>query len=124
LEKGQRDSTLKAEEDKKEAARRRMDFKDGWLRIWLPQEKRPEFSNLRYPNDPMKKYYRDGTEKVVDFQFQRPVGLGYNLCKFDIHVSETEGFVSNFPPVSASWEKGNTLNEKVWYSIRKVPIDY
>ena len=89
--------------------------KKGWLKMWLLQDRIPLFSHLRRPNNPQRH------NEVI---FQAPMNLGYNFNMFNIHVSETESFVSNFPPIRASWEKGRTLNEVVGASIAKVPLDY
>ena len=87
----------------------------GWSKIWLPQDNIPVFSHLRRPNNPQRH------NEVI---FQAPINLGYSFNAFRIYVSETESFVSNFPPIRASWEKGRTLNEVVGTSIAKVPLDY
>ena len=52
------------------------------------------------------------------------MNLGFVLHKFRIHLSETEYYLSNFPPVSEDWKKGKTLNENVGLDIRDFPHDY
>ena len=89
--------------------------KKGWLKMWLLQDRIPLFSHLRRPNNPQRH------NEVI---FQAPINLGYSFNMFNIHVSETKSFISNFPPIRASWEKGRTLNEVVGTSIAKVPLDY
>ncbi len=90
--------------------------------IWSQKEEIPKFQNLRYPNDPTRQ--RWGHHPIIDSSFQTPVNLGFVLNKFRIHLSETEYFFSNFPPISEDWKKGKTLNENVGLDIRDFPHDY
>ena len=76
----------------------------------------------RNPNDPTRPGW--GHHPIIDSSFQTPVNLGFVLNKFRIHLSKTEYFLSNFPPISEDWKKGRTLNEKVGLDIRDVPHDY
>ncbi len=64
---------------------------------------------------------RLGHHPIIDRSFQTPVNLGFVLNKFRIHLSETEYFLSNFPPISEDWKKGKTLNENVGLDIRDFP---
>ncbi len=90
--------------------------------IWSPKEEIPKFQNLRYPNDPTRQGW--GNHPIIDSSFQTPVNLGSVLNKFRIHLSVTEYFFSNFPPISEDWKKGKTLNENVGLDIRDFPHDY
>ena len=90
--------------------------------IWSPKEEIPKFQNLRYPNDPTRQ--GGGHHPIIDSSFQTPVNLGFVLNKFRVHLSETEYFLSNFPPISEDWKKRRTLNENVGLDIRDFPHDY
>ncbi len=90
--------------------------------IWSPNKEILEFQNTRYPSDPTRRGW--GHHPFIDSSFQTPVNLGFVLHKFRIYFSETEYFLSNFPPISEDWKKGKTLNENVGLDIRKLPHDY
>ena len=85
--------------------------------ILLLKDEIPKFQNLRYPNDPTRQGW--GHHPIIDSSFQTSVNLGFVLNKFRIHLSETEYFLSNFPPISKDWKRGKTLNENVGLDIRK-----
>ncbi len=84
--------------------------------IWSLKDEIPEFQHLRYPNDPTRQGW--GHHPIIDSSFQTPVNLGF------VHLSQTEYFLSNFPPISDDWKKDKTINENVGLDIRKFPHDY
>ena len=67
------------------------------FRIWSLKDEIPKFQHLRHPNDPIGQGW--GHHPIIDSSFQTPADLKYVLNKFRIHLSETEYFVSNFPPI-------------------------
>ncbi len=97
-------------------------YKDRGFGIWFADGVVPKFQNTRFPNNPTRQQW--GKHPYIDSTFQKPVNLGYALNKFEIYVTNTEYFISNFPSVSADWKEGKTINEVTGLDIRKRPFDY
>ena len=66
----------------------------GFPRVWRPGGTVQKFSSHKYT-------------------------LPYQLHNFRLYVNDKDYFMSKLPPVSASWSKGKTLNEKTIYDIRR-----
>ena len=97
-------------------------YKERGFGIFFTDGTVPEFQNTRFPNDPTRQGW--GKHPIIDSTFQKPVDLGYVINKFKIYVTNTEYFMSNFPPISADWKEGKTINEVAGLDIRKRAFDY
>ncbi len=97
-------------------------YKERGFGIWFADGVVPKFQNTRFPNNPTRQQW--GKHPYIDSTFQKPVNLGYALNKFEIYVTNTEYFISDFPSVSADWKEGKTINEVIGLDIRKRPFDY
>ncbi len=74
--------------------------------IWSLKDEISKVQKLRHANDPTRQGW--GHHPIIDSSFQTPADLKYVLNKFRIHLSETEYFVSNFPPKTGRREKHST----------------
>ena len=89
---------------------------NSWPTTWNIGGTIPKFTNLQYPH---------ATPKSHDSRFQKLINI--SLENFAIYVTETDYFMSNFPPITADWLQDLKENKQVInvdnYSIRVAKME-
>ena len=106
------------------------DSKYNWPKIWNASTyvgtsgyKKPEFTRLRFPKDPLTKCDEHKCGIPADSKFQEPVDLKQSLHTFRLYVNERSYFMSNLPHIYVKWSSGKVFNEHGLHDIRKAGFD-
>ena len=97
---------------------------EAWPKVWSDGGSRPEFTRLRYPEDPPFKCVNHKCNVPDDTQFQEPADLKQSLHNFRVYVNSRDYFMSNLPHVYARWSTGKIFNENGLKDIRGQGFDY
>ena len=59
-----------------------------------------------------------------DWYYPKHQNLGFPINNFRVYVNDKDYFMSMLPPISASWSRGKTIDEKQNTYINEVAFDY
>ena len=103
----------------------RKHFDSRWPKIWSDiGSRKPEFTRLKFPKDPLTKCDDHKCGIPADSKFQEPADLKQSLHNFRLYVNERDYFMSGLPHVYAKWSPGKVFNEHGLHDIREAGFDY